>query len=633
LKLDTIPNNKKTFSIFSTLDILKRKLIYIGKDTIGLLILLAIMAKTIIFMNIIKSNGAAELKFDLSKTTLESLKLYLLFSLILISAAFIFSKGRHVIALLVINLLFTVLLVGDLWYYRGFQDFLSLHLLGETQNLNNLSKAVLAMARPIDIIFIIDNIVFLFLAIKLRKKSNSLDKEKGIFSLLFLIPFIILLTIHLNLDYNGLKYKGKTLFKTSYVPTTSMLNMSPLGYHFFDTVLFVKDAIPEKLNDSEKKEIQQWLDYKNEDLPDNKYKNMFKGKNVIFLQVESLENFVINKNYKGQVLTPNINNLLNNSLYFSDFYEQINTGNSADADLMVNASVLPLRRGSTFFSFPENKYNTLSTLLKGEDYYTRSLHSSDGTIWNIAQALKSFNFDKSMDMKDFDMSKLSYMGITDESFLNQVLNLTDKDKKPFFYYTVTVSSHVPFGVPPGDSNGLNLPKEAGRKNLEDYLQAINYADKQIGAFVKKLDEKGTLKDTTIVIMGDHSGIHKYYDDELTKISKTEPWVNNNYRVPFIVYNKGFKGEEIKTTGAQVDVLPTIAALMGVDEAKYKNTSMGRNLLNTNKSYAILNDGTIVGDKNLSQEDKEHINKSFDISDNIIKTNYIKTLMEQLNPTN
>ena len=300
---------------------------------------------------------------------------------------------------------------------------------------------------------------------------------------------------------------------------------------------------------------------------------------------------------------------------------------------MVNASVLPLRRGSTFFSFPDNQYNTLAKLLGEDNYYTRSLHSSDGTIWNISQALKNFHFDQSWDMHDFDQSKMSYMGITDESFFDQVLNLTDKDKKPFFYYAVTVSSHVPFAVPPGATNGLNLSKEINATPLGGYLQTINYSDKQIGAFIKKLDEQGTLKDTTIVIMGDHSGIHKYNNDEMTQISKTEPWMNNNYEVPFIIYNKEIKGENIKTIGGQIDVLPTLASLMGVDKAKYESTSMGRNLLNTNKSYALLNDGTIVTDKKLSEADKAHINKSFEVSDFIVKTNYIKTIMEKLNLTN
>jgi len=604
--------------IFNTI---QNKLVYIKNDTIGLVVFIAIMVKTIMFMNVIKSVGASELHLSFSEITWGNTNLYLLFSLMLISFAFLFSKHIHVSVLIVINFLYSALLVGDLWYYRGFQDFLSLSLLDETQTLNKISKAVFAMARPIDIIFIIDNIFILVLAIILRKKYRSINKEKGIFSVLFFLPFIILLIMHLSLDYNGSDYTGRTLFKTQYIPYATMLNLSPIGYHFYDTVLYAMDLVPKKLSASEKNQIKQWLDYKNENLPDNKYKGMSKGKNLIFIQVESLENFVINKSYDGQILTPNLNNLLKNSLYFSNFYEQVNTGNSGDADLMVNASVLPLRRGSTFFSYPNNQYNTLPKLLDEENYYTRSLHSSDGSIWNIKNALKNFNFDQNWDMFDFNMSDMSYMGITDKSLYAQVLNLTGKDRKPFYNYIVTVSSHVPFQIPEKDK-GLKFPKKFDESDLGGYLQAINYADRQIGTFIKNLDAKGLLKNTTIVIMGDHSGIHKYYSDEMAKLSVTQPWLNNNYKVPFIIYNKGFKGKEIKIAGAQIDVLPTLASLMGVEDKKYENTSLGRNLLNTNKSYALLNDGTIIG-KNLSKKDVAHIKESFDISDMIVETDYFK----------
>lgn len=617
VQLRTMLENKKASNI------IQNKLTYILNDTMGIVIFVAILVKCIIFMNVIKSTGAAEFHLNFSDIAFEKTNLYLLFSFMLISIAFLFSKRAHVIVLVIINLLYSTLLVGDLWYYRGFQSFLSLHLFGETQNVNSISKAVIAMARPIDIIFVIDNVFIIVLAIMLRKKYKTINKEKGIFSVLFFIPLIILLTLHLRLDNNGPDYEGKTLFKAQYVPYATMLNLSPLGYHFYDTVLFAKSTIPQSLSDIEKSKIQKWLDYKNEKLPDNKYKGMTKGKNLIFIQVESLENFVVNKSYNGQVLTPNLNNLLKNSLYFSDFYEQVNSGNSADADLMVNASVLPIRNGSTFTSYPNNEYNTLPKLLKEENYSSKSLHAADGNIWNITNAFKSFHFDELLDMNNLEKGDMSYMGLTDESFLNQVLNLTDKEKKPFYYYAVTVSSHIPFEMPE-NMKGLTLPKEFDETHLGGYLQAINYSDRQIGSFIKKLDEKGVLKDSTIVIMGDHSGIHKYYNDEISKISAAEPWLDNNYRVPFIVYNKGSQGEEIKTTGAQIDILPTLAALMGVDKAKYENTSIGRNLLNTNKGYALLNDGTIIGADSLSKEDLNHIKESYEISDLIVKTNYFKS---------
>lgn len=318
-----------------------------------------------------------------------------------------------------------------------------------------------------------------------------------------------------------------------------------------------------------------------------------------------------------------MNNMLKNSYYFSNFYEQVNNGNSGDADLMVNASVLPVRKGSTFFRFPNNEYNTLPKLMGEENYYSRCLHAADGNIWNINRALEDFKFDDSWDIRDFKGCRVFNMGVADEDFLNKVSELTEKDKQPFYYYAVTVSSHVPFRIP-DELKGLKISSDFDKSAMGSYLQAINYYDKQIGNFISQLDKKGVLDNSIVVIMGDHTGVHKYYNDKVESSKEKEAWWDNGLKVPFIIYSKNLQGKDIKTIGAQVDVLPTIASLMGVDENKYKNTTMGRNLFNTNKNYAILNDGTIVGKNNLSKKDIEHIKDSFHIADMITRSNYFKT---------
>lgn len=601
---------------------LMAKLSYIFNDTIALVVFASIVIKTTVFLNVIRSSGASKLKLSFKDIALSFSYKNVLFALILISIAFLFSKRTHALVLTIINFLYSALILSDLWYFRGFRDFLSIHNIEEAQGMDNLSGTVLAMLRPIDIIFIIDNVLIIILVVLLRKRYKEMKRERGIFSFIFFAPVVIILFLHLTLDYNGNDYKGPTLFKTQFLPSSTMATLSPLGYHFYDSVMYVKDNTPYRLNDNEKKQIEEWLDYKNEKLPANEYKGLFKGKNLIFIQVESLENFVINKEYNGQTITPNLNNLLKNSMYFSNFYEQVNGGNSADADLMVNTSVLPVRRGSTFFRFPGNEYNTIAKLLKEENYFTRSLHSSDGKIWNVHQGIENFGFDIRWDIHDFKTKEVFNMGVTDEFFFNTVSDLAGKEKEPFYYYTVTVSSHVPFRIPE-EKREFKLGSELEGTHRGDYLQAISYADKYIGSFIDSLDKKGILDDTVVVIFGDHSGIHKYYPDEISKVEETEAWWKNDYKVPFIIYSKNYSGKEMQTIGAQVDIVPTIAYLMGIDEKKYENTSIGRNLLNTNKNYALLNDGRIIGKENLSEADIKHIEKTFDISDLVVRTNYFK----------
>ena len=84
-----------------------------------------------------------------------------------------------------------------------------------------------------------------------------------------------------------------------------------------------------------------------------------------------------------------------------------------------------------------------------------------------------------------------------------------------------------------------------------------------------------------------------------------------------------EGKEFKTYGGQVDFLPTIAYAYGIDKSSYENTTLGRNLLNTSKSFALLSDGEIIGKKGLSKADIDHINRSYEISDMIVRSNYFK----------
>ncbi|SJU61689.1 Uncharacterised protein [Clostridioides difficile] len=70
-------------------------------------------------------------------------------------------------------------------------------------------------------------------------------------------------------------------------------------------------------------------------------------------------------------------------------------------------------------------------------------------------------------------------------------------------------------------------------------------------------------------------------------------------------------------------MPTLLYMLGIDKEKYEDTALGRNLLNTNKSFAILTDGTIKDQNTLSDEDKETYKNILDLSDKMIRANYFK----------
>ncbi|PTR80198.1 sulfatase, partial [Bacillus anthracis] len=185
---------------------------------------------------------------------------------------------------------------------------------------------------------------------------------------------------------------GQSFLRLSWAPFQTFSDMSPLGYHGFDLKYFV--GRNKELSDSDINDVQSWINNNKEDIPDNEYFGMIKGKNLIAIQVESLENFVINKKVYGQEITPTLNKLLSGSLYFDNIYEQNNSGTSSDCDLMVNTSIFPIRATSTFPTYPWTKYNSLQNILNNEGYTTISTHAELPGSWNWAEPHKSFGADK-----------------------------------------------------------------------------------------------------------------------------------------------------------------------------------------------------------------------------------------------
>ena len=604
----------------------KDTLLGIYKDKIAIFTFITLIIKTFLFYSILLSYGSAKIIMIHDKLVLINFYIYILFILAFISFTFLFKKRVHLILLLALDLIYSVLLIGNLWIYRSFNSFLSLHMLSESQNLNNMSSGVFSMFRTVDLVFIACDIVLVSLAFYFRNNYRTFPTIKGAFRVIAIFSIGLIMLFHLAYDFHGGNYNGPDLFKTEFLPFSTMRNLSPLGYVIYDSKEFIVDHLPYKLDSAKKTEIANWFDLKNEKLPANKDKGIFKGKNLIVIQVESLENFVVGNSYENQEITPNLNKLVKNSFYFSNYFEQVNNGTSADADLMTNASIFPVRRGGTFFRFPSNTYNTIPELLKGEGYYSMALHSDHGYYWNVDKALVNFGFDEFKDMTNFDQSDTFYMGLTDESFFKQVSTKLENVKEPFYAYTVTSTSHEPFQMPEKFKK-LNLSKDFDKTIMGGYFQSVNYADRQIGAFVDQLDKEGLLDNTIIAIYGDHNGVHKYFGDQVAKITPQESWWNNDHRLPLIIYSKGMNGKVISTNGGQIDLLPTLAYTLGIDGNKYEGTSIGRNLLNTNRSYALLNDGTIKGKETLTKKETDMVKDSFSISDDLVRANAVKDLMK------
>lgn len=596
-------------------NILNKERIYNNATFIKLIFFVIFILKTIIFLKVGTSEGGRSFDGWTLPNNIYTIIEYLALLAILIFPSFICKGKNQLRYLLIIDCLYSILLIADLWYYRASGYYLGIRYILYNDLFNPFNNSLI-QPDILDLLFIIDIPVIIFMLKKLTY-NKGYNRRPIIGILGIVICVAVAYSVRYNVDIKNVT-KGKVkIMGPNFYTQREMVNASPIGYHIYEA----KTAIEKKFkkpNESQMKKVDEWLEWNKENVPDNKYKGIFKGKNVIFLQVESLENFVINKKVKNQEITPNLNELIKHSLYFDNIYEQNNAGNSIDCDMMANTSLLTLGKSITFITNPEVQYESLPRILSQNGYYTASTHAENGGDWKWAEAHKNaLGFDNVIGKYSYNIDEKVGFGLSDRSFLKQYLSKLKTFKEPFYSTIATLSSHGPFDIQE-KYRELKLPKEVDKSYLGGYFQSVHYTDKEIGKFIKGLKESGLLENTLLVIYGDHTGVHKYYNKQIQNVPlEGDWWKKQDHKIPLIIYGENIKPETISTYGGQIDIEPTVLYLLGINtKDKY---FMGRNLLNTKRNSTVLKGSKVIG--NPTEEERERLKEAYKIAEYIINNDY------------
>ena len=602
---------------------MKQKLKNIIKSNwLFVFMIVVLQFKSMILLSMLRTPNSSSINLGSIYFTSPVIWAHVAIIILIVSPIFFFKQRGRLRAALIIDILVTIIFVADIWYYRANGTFLSIRHLIHNEIFNPTGKNLFNF-RVVDLTFFIDYIILFFIYKFIEIKEEENEKKlflRAIKALcVFLASTVVIGIGHYYIDIKQMG-NGKNLFRQSWAPFQTFSDMSPLGYHGFDFNFYADKN--KTLTSDDKNDIENWFNDNKENIPDNNYKGMLKGKNVIALQVESLENFVINQKVYGQEITPNLNKLLSKSLYFDNIYEQNNSGTSSDADVLVNTSIFPIRTGTTVFSYPWDKYNSLQNLLHGKGYTTISTHAELPGNWNWTEVHKSFEADKIWDIGKYNQDEIIGLGLSDESYLKQIAEKLKNENDLFYAFMTTLTSHGPFDMPE-NKKYLNLPKELDENMLGAYFQSVRYTDEAIGKFLGELEKNNQLDNTVIMIYGDHCGVHKFYEDKIQDSPLGGDWWEDNHKkIPYIIYSKDLKPEVISKAGGQSDFLPTISYLLGMDRSEFENSSMGRVLVNTERDTTILNSGDIIGTPK-DEKELSHLKDTFKIADSIIEKNYFK----------
>lgn len=531
---------------------------------------------------------------------------------LVVSFIFLFAgRGRWKYFFLV-NVFFSVLFYADMVYFKGLNQLFSVYVLYIKNISFDFGSSASGYFMSYDFVVLLDLPVFLLMLRKSRiyEKEQTLKPQWG-GALLRRTRFAVALTL------SGLLMATQVMAVSGVEDMENFENhallLSPVGNHLVNMASFVAEKVM-NLTEGDRAEIKDWFEANAQNLTaDETHAEDFgvlKGKNIVVLHFESLENFVLQETADGQEITPNLNRILKESYFFSGVREQVREGTSSDTELMFNTGLYPTQKGSAFMSYAENTYFALPKLLKSQGYATMTLHGDDSKFWNRDVMYPTLGIERYIDESLFEDKRYSGLGILDESLFQQSLLEIGRTKEPFYAYIMTVTSHTPFNLEE-EYRYLGLPGDTADAG---YLESIHYTDYHFGKFYEELKKKGLLENTAFVIFGDHEGIHKYHETELPE---------NDKKIPFIVHVPGMKGEEIDRIGGQIDMLPTLLYLLGEEESTYGDKVMGTNLFHPGTGSVILASGEIIGDP----EDPVHLQQAGILANKILAGDYFKPLVE------
>ena len=494
----------------------------------------------------------------------------------------------------------TFVIIADMLFYRYFSDVLSMPVITQASVVTSIKSSIISLLHVSDLLFMVDLFIILFLYLFRNRTSASRSIGYG----KIVISFAFSLAIGIGLCSYGISNLLKTqpsILDSFYDRVYIVQNIGLLSFHGIDAFKFVKSkdekALP--VTEAEKNEIQQFLNgKKNEQKKDPILFGVGKDNNLIVIQVEALQEFVINRSINSQEITPNLNKLIKNSLYFNNYYTETAGGGTSDAELLSNASMFPAKDGSAYIRFSGNNYYSLAKRLKEEGYYTAAMHAYKPGFWNRSVMYKTMEFDEFVNKNNYEEDELIGMGLSDKSFLRQSLEQIEKYKEPYYSLLITLTSHYPFD----NDKKLYSSFDVGEYEdtfLGNYLESIHYADEALGKFIEELEARGLMDRSILAVYGDHYAIPKDKKEYLEKFLGLEKmddydWVMQQ-KVPLIIHIPGDSHAGIKSiAGGGVDFMPTILNIMGVDTSAIP--MLGRDLLNSSEGMAILRHGTFITDK-------------------------------------
>ncbi len=591
------------------------------------------------------------------------------------SFSYLFKGKKRYVYLLVWMIVFTAICMVNSVYYTFYTSFASVSMLSLTQYIGDVGDAVVENVLQLkDLLYIVPVSFFIYYYHKLVKqdKYRIYAKEKRIrkFKNTLIVGASILIVFAVSLSSLEISRFVKQ-WNREYI----VMRFGIYIYQINDIVASIEPQISAMFgyDDAKKEFTEYYADRSDEQDYTNEYTNILEGRNVIVIHAESLQGIAINRTFNGEEVTPNLNKLISEGMYFSNFYSQVSVGTSSDTEFTYNTSLMPTQNGTAFVSYFDRTYISTPSLLKEMGYYTFSMHANNADFWNRRAMHESLGYDRFYSKADYEVDDddIIGLGLSDKSFFAQSVSKIkeiSEEYDKFYGYLISLTNHTPFSDTDkygefavtmkttitnedGTTEEIEAPYLEGTK-LGNYFKSVHYADEALGEFISELDEEGLLENTVIIIFGDHDArlsqsefnLMYNYDpvtddikdeDDPTYIDYDDFDYELDRKVPLIIWTKdGAVSGEVDYTMGMYDVMPTIGNMLGfynkyalgndIFEVKddnivvFPNGNWVTNLMYYNSQkgeYKLLKDAIV--DENYIADNNEYADELLDVSNKAI----------------
>ena len=301
---------------------------------------------------------------------------------------------------------------------------------------------------------------------------------------------------------------------------------------------------------------------------------------------------------------------------------------------MLETSTFGLPQGSLFATQGNDQtFQAMPAILKQTEGYSSAVfHGNNASFWNRSNVYKNMGYQYFFDASYYDTSgdKAMGYGLKDKLLFNDSIPYLERMQQPFYAKYITVTNHFPYSLDEQDKDPNFTTTNTDSDIVNGYFETNHYLDQSIGEFFDYLKKSGLYNKSIIVLYGDHYGIsnseNKYLASVLGK--NADDWNDNDnaqlQRVPFMINIPGWHGGGVNHTyGGEIDVMPTLLHLLGVDSKKY--VMMGQDLLSGKSNQVVA-----FRDKNFVTPKYSYINETiYDNKTDQAITNPTKSVLKEI----